>query len=210
MPRPPEQNPLGPEEVRSILGVSRETLKRLDALLEAVRRWQPRINLVGPNTLSDPWRRHILDSAQLWALWPSGARRLVDLGSGAGFPGLVLAILGAPEVHLVESDKRKAAFLREAARVINIEMTIHAVRAEALAPLQADVLTARALAPLPELLKLAAPFLGPHTTLLLPKGRQAQSELTAARAYWTMDVDVQPSLADREGRILILRNIRRG
>src|SRR5262245_58873059 len=125
MPVGRHDRPLGPEDIGQVLEVSRETLERLAVYVGLLRQWQRTINLVGPATLADPWRRHILDSAQLWAHLPGGARVLVDLGSGAGLPGLVLAILGAPDVHLIESDRRKAAFLREAARRVDAQARVH-------------------------------------------------------------------------------------
>ena len=195
-------------EAGALLGVSRETLDRLQAYLDLLARWQKRINLVGPSTLNDPWRRHILDCGQLLRLWPEGAQRLVDLGSGAGLPGLVLAILGVPEVHLVESDQRKAAFLREAARASSVTVTVHGARSESVPPLAADVVTARALAPLSELLELAARHVHARTTCLFLKGRAAASELTEAREHWTMNVATVGSLSDPEGQILLIREIR--
>jgi len=192
-----------------LLGVSRETLDRLEAYLDLLRRWQEKINLVSAGTLTDPWRRHIVDSGQLWRHWPAGATILADLGSGAGLPGLVLAVKGAPVVHLVESDRRKAAFLREAARACDASVTVHAQRIEAVPPLAADVITARALAPLPDLLVLAERHMHPGTTLLLLKGRGAASELTRAREHWTMKVASDPSLSDAEGQLLNITEIRR-
>jgi 16S rRNA (guanine527-N7)-methyltransferase len=127
--------PLTRAEAGAQLGVSRETLDRLQVYLDLLARWQSRINLVGPATLADPWRRHILDCAQLWRFWPTGAQTLADLGSGAGLPGLVLAVMGAPTVHLIESDQRKAAFLREASRACGVAVTVHAQRSEAIPPL---------------------------------------------------------------------------
>lgn len=201
--------PLSPDQAAEQLAVSRETLARLKAYVELLQRWQSAINLVGPATLADPWRRHILDCGQLWRHVPLGSRRLADLGSGAGLPGLVLAIMGFPEVHLLESDQRKTAFLREAARTCGAPVTVHAVRIEAAAGLAADVVTSRALAPLPSLLALAERHVHPGTTCLLLKGRTAASELTDAARHWTMDVSSVPSLSDAEGRVLIVRNIRR-
>jgi 16S rRNA (guanine527-N7)-methyltransferase len=201
--------PLSPEEAGRLLGVSRETTARLALYLERLTQWQGTVNLVSRSTLADPWRRHILDCGQLWRLWPAGARRLVDLGSGAGLPGLVLAIMGAPETHLVESDRRKAAFLREAARAAAADVTVHACRSEAAPPLRPDVLTARGLAPLPELLALAEPLLGDGTLCLFLKGRTAAAELTAAGRQWTMRAETYPSLSDPDGRILALRQVRR-
>ncbi|MDW8340377.1 MAG: 16S rRNA (guanine(527)-N(7))-methyltransferase RsmG [Geminicoccaceae bacterium] len=203
------QPPLDPEGFAAILPVSRETLERLSAWLDLLRRWQSRINLVGASTLRDPWRRHILDCAQLVRYLPPAAQRLVDLGSGAGLPGLVLAILGVPEVHLVESDRRKAAFLLECKGRLGLAgVVVHPVRAEALPPFPADVVTARALAPLPRLLPLAARFAAPHTRFLFLKGREAESELTEALRRWTMTARIHPSLSSEEGRILEIEGLR--
>ena len=151
----------------------------------------------------------MLDSAQLFPLIPSEARVLVDLGSGAGFPGLVLAILGVPEVHLIESDARKCAFLREAARVTETRVTVHASRIEAMAPLAADAVTARALAPLPELLDLASPFLQPHTICVFLKGKTAAEELRATRDRWHMQASVVPSRTDPDASVLVLQQVSR-
>jgi 16S rRNA (guanine527-N7)-methyltransferase len=133
----------------------------------------------------------------------------VDLGSGAGLPGLVLAIMGVPDVHLIESDRRKAAFLREAARAASAGATVHACRIEEAPPLAAEIVTARALAPLKDLLGHAHRFATPGTRCLFPKGRQVEAELTDAGASWTMEVERQPSLSDADGRILIITGLRR-
>ncbi len=205
----PREAPLTASETGRLLRVSCETVERLQVYLDLLARWQPTINLVGTATLADPWRRHILDCGQLWGLWPEGGRRLVDLGSGAGLPGLVLGILGAPEVHLIESDRRKAAFLREAARATASPATVHACRIEAAPGLAADVLSSRALAPLDELLALGRPFIGPSTLCLFPKGRNAPAELALAREHWRMQAELLPSLSDRDGTILALREVAR-
>lgn len=187
------------------LGVSRETHARLAQYVHLLRAWNARVNLVSRLSLDDAWRRHVLDSAQLMPLIPAGARVLVDLGSGAGFPGLVLSILGVPEVHLIESDARKCAFLREAARATGANATIHARRIEAMTPFPADVVTARALAPLPKLLDLASPFLQPHTMCVFLKGKNAAEELREARRRWRMDETIVPSRTDPEASVLVIR-----
>jgi 16S rRNA (guanine527-N7)-methyltransferase len=207
--RPDPRLPLTAAEVGGLLDVSRETSARLQAYLDLLARWQRTINLVGAASLDDPWRRHVLDSAQLWRHWPGGARVGVDLGSGGGLPGLVLAIMGAPEMHLIESDKRKAAFLREAARAAGVAVQVHACRIEAAPAIAADVVSARALAPLAELLPLAQRFIGDRTVCLFLKGRQAEAELTAARRRWTMRVELHPSLSAGDGRVLRLSEVRR-
>ncbi len=190
-------------------GVSRETRDRLAAYEATLRKWQPRINLVGPSTLPDVWRRHFLDSAQLLPLLPEGARVLVDLGSGAGFPGLVLAVLGVPEVHLIESDSRKCAFLREAARAAGARVTVHNTRIEAAPAMDADVVTARALAPLTELLGWAHRFIGTRGVGLFPKGQSVEEELTATTKFWKMRTERFDSRTDPTGTILRVSGIDR-
>ncbi len=202
------EDALTPQAFQEQSGVSRETQARLEAYVALLRKWNRRINLVSRASLEDVWRRHVLDSSQLMAFLPSapsGRRRvLLDLGSGAGLPGLVLAILGAGEVHLVEADRRKVAFLREAARVAEAEVEIHACRIEALKRFPADVVTARALAPLPRLLALAAPFLAPEGHCLFLKGAQAQTELEAARSAWDFSMESHPSCTYCSGHILVI------
>jgi 16S rRNA (guanine527-N7)-methyltransferase len=151
----------------------------------------------------------VLDSAQLFPLLPPESRGLADFGSGAGFPGLILAIMGAESVHLVESDTRKAAFLREAARETGATVTVHAKRIEAILPFQTDVVTARALAPVDALLRMVYRFLSPGGVCLFPKGRNAEDELTAASGSWTMRVQRYDSVTDRSATILRLSHIAR-
>ncbi len=200
---------LTPKEFAAILDVSRETLGRLQVYLELLKRWQRAINLVGNGTLNDPWRRHLLDSAQLMALMPVGPGHVYDLGSGGGLPGLVLAIMGRRHVHLVETDRRKAQFLLEAARTLDLDVTVHACRIEALPRQCATILTARALAPLPRLLDLAFPLLAPSGQCLFLKGRGARDELTQTSKCWRMSAEFIPSLSDPEASILQLRDIER-
>lgn len=199
---------LTPEQFQAETGVSRETLDRLRTYAELLEKWQARINLVGPATLPDLWRRHMLDSAQLFPLLPPDTPRLIDLGSGAGFPGLVLAILGVPEVHLVESDLRKGAFLREVARQTGARVTVHPARIETLTDLKAPVVTARALAALPKLLDLAVPLLESNGQCLFLKGQNIEEELTSARKIWIFDEDRSPSRTDASGIVLRVREVR--
>lgn len=192
--------------------VSRETLARLDIIADLLTHWQKTINLVAPATLPDLWTRHIADSLQLVRHVPEKPLAWVDLGSGGGFPGLVVAAVLAEregsKVALVESDSRKAAFLREAARRANLPVSVHPQRieevAERLAP-GTQVVSARALAPLPKLLDLAAPFLAAGALGIFPKGKDAESELTAARKGWTLDVELRRSLSDPHGRVLLIK-----
>ena len=191
------------------LGVSRETESRLQDYVALLLRWNARINLVAESTLDAVWQRHILDSLQLLPLLPQGAGSLTDLGSGAGFPGLVLAAASGRETHLVESDRRKCAFLQEAARTLGLTRAhIHPQRIESAAPPPAAIVTARALAPLPRLLEYAFTKLAPGGIALLPKGRTVDEELTAAAARWTMRVERFPSRTDSAASILRLSEIR--
>ncbi len=195
------------ERLARALGVSRETRDRLATLVELVRRWQPAVNLIARSTLPVIWSRHIVDSAQLAPLLPESTRCLVDLGSGAGFPGLVLAVLGVPEVHLTESDQRKAAFLREAARTLAVPVAVHACRIDQADLPRADVVTARALAPLTDLLRFSTRFRGPDCVCLFLKGRRVDQELTATAGSWHMLVERLNSVTDPAGTILRLHAV---
>jgi len=192
-----------------IIPVSRETLARLEAYTELLTRWSARINLIGRDTIADLWRRHILDSAQLSAFVPSPAHSMIDLGSGAGLPGLVLAILGVPGVELVEADSRKCAFLREAVRITETDAVIRPCRIEAVPRHPVDVVTARACAPLDRLVGLAEPFLGPDSECLFLKGERIEQELTIAREGWTMTVSASQSRSDPRGVVLSLQQVAR-
>jgi len=196
-----------PAEFQAAFGVPRETVDRFETYEGLLRKWNPAINLVARSTLTDVWGRHFADSAQLWPLIPSGTQVLADLGSGAGFPGLVLAILGVPSVHLVESDTRKAAFLREVARETGVSVTVHATRIEAVDLPPADVVSARALAELADLLGMAHRLLKPGGVCLFPKGKMAGDELTRARLSWTMRVEQVPSRTDPSATLFRLSDI---
>lgn len=202
---------------------SRETLDRLATYVDRLRTWQRTINLVAPATIDAVWHRHIADSAQLLDLAPPGVSRWLDLGSGAGFPGLVVAIrlAGRPDtarctVTLVESDQRKAAFLGEVvratglARRIAVEIVVRRIEDAATRATvgTADVVSARALAPLDRLLALAGPYFGPATVGLFPKGRAAAEELDAARGAWRLTAELVPSRTDAAGRIVVVREPR--
>ena len=199
------------EGFQRLTAVSRETLGRLRVYLRLLEKWQRTINLVSTRSLEDAWRRHMLDSAQLARYIPSrgagGAPVIVDIGSGAGFPGLVLAIMGAGVVHLVESNRRKCAFLATVARETNTEITIQPSRVESLTPFAADIVTARSLAPLDKLLAFAEPFVGREGKCLFLKGKKADEELTEAAKKWSMRVERFPSDSDSSGVVLRLRQI---
>ena len=216
MPSSQKTSLMTPEAFREATDVSRETLARLERYADLLIRWTKAVNLVSRNSLHDLWRRHMFDSAQLLPLLPDlseGRRRvIVDLGSGAGFPGMVLSILGAGDVHLVESDQRKVRFLREVAREVGSDAHIHGVRVDQLPRFRVDAVTARAFAPLEKLLDEAAAFLdpiqaangdGPATGVFL-KGRSVGEELTAAHKAWKMNVEKVPSRSDSSGTILLI------
>ena len=210
--------PMTAAEFQTLCNVSRETMDRLSGYVALLAKWNRRINLVSPRSLDDVWRRHILDSAQLLRHFPPALEgrppRLLDLGSGAGLPGLVLAALSDVEVHLAESDGRKVVFLQEAARQMGLAPRIHAARIESLEDLSFDIVTARALAPLPKLLTLAAPFLAVRGAESIPscglflKGREVAKEIVLAHKEWEMSVESLPSLSDPEGSILRIQGLR--
>ena len=211
--RLPPPEPLTPEACAEALDVSRETLARLEAYVDLLRRWQRRRNLIGRGTEPDIWRRHILDCGQLAAHLPEGTRRIVDLGSGAGLPGIVLAILSGADTVLVESDAAKAAFLAEAVRLTGAPCEIRRARIEALEPWPVNAIAARALAPLPRLLGYAAPFaaLTPSRppVCIFPKGARWREELTEAARTWHISARDAPSATEPAARILIVERFAR-
>ena len=196
--------------------VSHETIHSLQRYVELLEHWQKTTNLVAPSTLPEVWSRHIADSAQLAGLAPN-ARLWLDLGSGGGFPGLVVAILksGDPEfrMHLVESNQKKCAFLSEVVRALKAPVDIHAMRIEQFAEkaqsLRPDVVSARALAPLTRLLELAEPFLREETRGIFLKGRDTATEIATAEARWQFDCVCHPSLTADDARIVEIQNLRR-
>ena len=202
----PAAEPLARIAFQAALNLDDAVMETFDGYAEALARWQQSINLVGPKTLADPWRRHYLDSAQLLDYLPDKAATLVDIGSGAGFPGMVLAILlpkvGGTQVELIESDQRKCVFLNEIKRLTSAPVTVHNVRAEAYDGPKGDVVTARACAPLARLLPWAAAVLKPGGRCLFLKGESVQDELTLARKDWKMQTQLHPSRSDSSGAIL--------
>lgn len=189
--------------------VSRETSEKLDAFLALVQAWNSTINLVSRQDAAQLRHRHLDDSLALLPHLPPDFERAIDLGSGGGFPGLVLAIATGRPFDLVESDQRKAAFLREAARITGAPATVHAERIERVKLPPAPLITARALAPLPALLGWAMPLLTPGGVCVFPKGRTADEELTAARRQWHMRVEQWSNPLAPDARILRLSEISR-
>jgi len=194
--------------------VSRETTARLDQFVALLKDWQRHTNLIAASTEATLWTRHIADSLQLLALAPS-ARTWVDLGSGGGFPGLVIAcaladLPGNKSVHLIESNQKKAAFLREAARVTGAPAQIYAERIADFvphAPQHIDIVTARALAPLPKLLADAYPLLKTGAKGLFPKGQDVAAELTEASKCWTIQSSLVPSRTDSRSGIIVVTRV---
>jgi 16S rRNA (guanine527-N7)-methyltransferase len=193
--------------------VSRETWARLDGLVAHLLRWQQHTNLVATSTLPHLWTRHIADSLQLLDL-ARDARLWIDLGAGAGFPGLVIAcaLADAPgaSVHLVESKQKKATFLRECVAALGVPAIVHAARIEDFTRTNTqafDVVTARALAPLNKLLGYANPLLKRGGIGLFPKGQDVGAELTAASKSWTIDADLVQSKTDPHARIVLIRRV---
>lgn len=188
--------------------VSRETAGRLERYIDLLRVWQPKTNLIAPSTISSVWTRHVADSLQLLELAPS-AKTWIDLGSGGGFPGIVLASALADQhgahVHLVERNAKKAAFLREALRVTGGCGTVHLAEIENFVdsdPPPADCITARALAPLNVLLSLAAPLISRGAKAWFLKGQDVEAELTESTKYWTVQAKLHPSRTSTDGRIV--------
>lgn len=189
----------------SALHPDQEPFKTYQALL---LKWQKAINLVAPSTLSDIWNRHILDSAQLFSFIDPQAV-IGDMGSGAGFPGLVLAMMGARHIHLVEADTRKCLFLEEVIRQTRVCATVHPVRLENYQGPPCTTWVARAFAPLEKILSLAQPFLTSDTRLVLLKGDNAIEEIEKARERWHLRVEFYPSLTHAKGQIIVLTQVSR-
>jgi 16S rRNA (guanine527-N7)-methyltransferase len=199
--------------VEGLLTVSRETWERLDRLVALLLDWQQTRNLIAASTIPTIWTRHVADSLQLLGLAPE-ARLWVDLGSGGGFPGLVLACALADraggKIHLVESTAKKCAFLQAAVTDLNLPAEVHCQRVENFIPVfpnKPDVVTARALAPLPKLLEMAFPLLKRRSVGLFPKGQDVGSELTEASKYWNIEYELVPSRTDERARIIVINSL---
>ena len=210
------QGDLAADEKRALTltSVSRETQKRLEAFVALLLNWQKRINLIAPSTIPEIWTRHVADSLQLIDLAPE-ARVWVDFGSGGGFPGVPIACALAGErgamVHLVESNGKKAAFLREAVRVTDVPAKVHQERVENYGESwqgQADAVSARALAPLKTLCDQAFPLIRRGAIAIFPKGQDVDVELTEAAKYWTIEASRVPSKTSPEGCIVVVRSLR--
>ena len=202
----------GPEDVVRLTGVSRETFQKISAYLELLDRWRERINLIGPGEGRHLWRRHVLDSLQLLQYISAEDKSVADLGSGAGFPGLILACALADKagaaVTLVEKSPRKSEFLRAVGKEIGLPVAVLTIRLEDAPGVLFDVVTARALAPLPKLLGFADAWLKPSGKALLMKGRDTEAELAEAREAWTFDLSTLDSQSSPEGRVLRVSSLR--
>ncbi len=190
--------------------VSRETMVKLDQYAALLKKWNKAINLVAPGTLPDLWTRHFLDSAQLLDLAPAGTKTWADMGSGAGFPGMVIACM-APDIRVtcIESDQRKATFLQTLVRELDLNVQVMVGRVEHTDPCKADIISARALAPVEKLLEYAEIHLKKGGTAIFLKGATHLREIDEARAKWSFDIRVHPSNTENEGAVLILGDIRR-
>jgi 16S rRNA (guanine527-N7)-methyltransferase len=206
----------GSEDFAEVFKVSREITEKLEIYAALLRQWQKTINLVAPSTLDDVWHRHFADSAQLITFAPPGEGRWLDVGSGAGFPGMVLAILRSEispaRSTLIESDTRKAAFLAEVGRKTGVAVDILPTRIEITSTRvkvdEVQCVTARALAPLPRLLGLVLPYYSERTIGMFLKGREVAAEIEEARKSWDFSVDLKPSLTDPEGRVALIGELR--
>lgn len=200
--------------LQSEYNVSRETCDRLEAYVALLTKWTRKINLISQNTVEEVWSRHILDSAQLWSRAPESARKWLDMGTGAGLPGAVIAILAKElrpdlQVTLLESDQRKGAFLLTAVRELGLNATVLTERIEAAPPQNADVISARALAPLVKLLDFAQRHAAQGAVCLFSKGRTYGEELTEAKRFWHVSAEAVPSLTDPASVLLEIGEFKR-
>jgi 16S rRNA (guanine527-N7)-methyltransferase len=187
--------------------VSRETEALLARFENLLLERNQSLSLISGSTADIIWTRHFLDSAQLLPLIPQPERPLADLGTGAGFPGLVLAILGLPHVHLVENNMQKVAFLRGVVDALGLPVTVHGMKSDVVKPFVAGTVTARALKPLDQLIGFGRRFLGEGSVCLFPKGRRAEEEMAVAARKWHMKAERFPSVTDPDSTIFRLSDV---
>lgn len=196
------------DKLHSLYNVSHETFRKMEIYHQLLIKWQQKINLVSPKTLDNAWERHFLDSAQLFPLLSYPEHPIFDLGSGAGFPGLILSIMGTTQINLIESDQRKCVFLSEVIRLTQTSAKVFNLRIESVEKdFQARVVTSRACASLDNLLNYAYPLLSPEGECLFLKGRGVESEISEAQKRWMFHVEQHPSITEAEGCILRIRGL---
>ncbi len=196
--------------VQKQFSLTDETMSKLDLYVSMLNEWQEKMNLVSRTTLPEVWERHILDSAQVFPFLSSEDKTILDMGSGAGFPALVLAVMDekkAFRIHLAESDGKKCQFLNAVIQACGLNAVVHNERLENMSLPSADVLTARALAPLEKLIRYARPFIGKKTRCIFLKGRKAPEEIQDAEKKWRFQYEKHSSLSSSEGQLLILSGI---
>lgn len=198
-----------PEMFQNEINVSRETLEKLKIYADLLIKWQQKINLVSSKTLPVLWHRHIYDSAQLFSIIENKDSPILDIGSGAGFPSLVLAIMGQKNIHLVESDTRKCAFMREVIRKTGVNVTIHNERIESLEPFDVKYIIARALATIEKIFNFTEPFISNETIFLLQKGENFKEEILNVKKRWTMRIETIKSLSNEDSVILKLQEVQK-
>ena len=194
--------------VKNTFGVSRETFERLKIYQELLLKWQAKINLIGPDTVSDSWNRHFVDSLQILPYIDDKNAVAVDMGTGAGFPGMVMAIAGMANVHLIESDTKKIIFLKEVARLTHTDVSIHHMRIEEATIDNVKLIFSRACSSLSQLLSYSQNYVSRETKCLFHKGKNYSKELLDSQSDWLFDYSVYPSITDAQGSILQVTNLR--
>ena len=197
----------GPASFLEQTNVSRETFQKLETYASLLSEWQSKLNLISKNSLEHIWQRHFLDSAQIYSMLPKKAVSSLDAGTGAGFPGLVLSIMGMKNVELVEQNKKKCAFLHEVIRKTGAEAKVHSCKIGSLPVKEYDVVLARALMSLDGLLYTLSPFFGRDTLGVFPKGLKVNQELTAASKNWKMNVVIKQSITSPDGKIVLVKDL---
>ncbi len=191
------------------VNVSPETFHRFYLYHDLLVKWQEKINLIGNDSLPKIWERHFLDSLQLIPLIPKSVKPLIDFGTGAGFPGMVLAMYGIANVHLIESDHKKISFLKEVARITKTDVSIYPERIENIKIADVGIIVARALSDLERLLEYSSRYVSHETTCLFPKGKNYAMEIEAAKEKWQFDYKITKSITDKDGVMVIVSNLKR-